>query len=210
MMIVNNNGLTFDKWGYNYKNFIEEFINELPKYITVEKTCNKLTYKCMPYSINGLYTNGTTSHSWRGYKSFILKNGVAIGFYTNNSNYNFCIQNSKMNQTASGISYPSGTYNTVCGYIYVDLNGIAKPNTFDKDIFAFAVVNDGIVPMGSRQETIWNLTFSNQCLGARIADVNLGSAGKCTAWVIENGNMDYLHCKDKLSWDGPHSCKEAE
>jgi len=32
----------------------------------------------------------------------------------------------------------------------------------------------------------------------------------CTAWVIYNKNMDYLHCPDKLSWDGAHSCKEAE
>ena len=29
----------------------------------------------------------------------------------------------------------------------------------------------------------------------------------CTAWVIINENMDYLHCSD-LSWTGKHSCKE--
>ena len=28
----------------------------------------------------------------------------------------------------------------------------------------------------------------------------------CTAWVLYNENMDYLHCSD-LSWDGKHSCK---
>ena len=29
---------------------------------------------------------------------------------------------------------------------------------------------------------------------------------KYTAWVILNGNMDYLHCKD-LSWNGKTKCK---
>ena len=28
----------------------------------------------------------------------------------------------------------------------------------------------------------------------------------CTAWVIYNGNMDYLHCND-LSWHGKTKCK---
>lgn len=31
-----------------------------------------------------------------------------------------------------------------------------------------------------------------------------------TAWVVYNGNMDYLRCPDKLSWNGAHTCKEAE
>ncbi|MEE3349898.1 MAG: type II secretion system protein [Candidatus Gastranaerophilaceae bacterium] len=29
----------------------------------------------------------------------------------------------------------------------------------------------------------------------------------CTAWVIVNENLDYLHCRDKLSWTGKSSCK---
>ena len=29
----------------------------------------------------------------------------------------------------------------------------------------------------------------------------------CTAWIVENGNMDYLHCDD-LSWDGKRKCSD--
>lgn len=35
-------------------------------------------------------------------------------------------------------------------------------------------------------------------------------SGGRTAWVVYNGNMDYLRCQDKLSWSGAHTCKEAE
>lgn len=35
-------------------------------------------------------------------------------------------------------------------------------------------------------------------------------SGGRTAWVVYNGNMDYLRCPDKLSWRGAHTCKETE
>ena len=39
----------------------------------------------------------------------------------------------------------------------------------------------------------------------------IGSDGEggyyATAWVIQNGNMDYLKCADELSWSGQTSCK---
>ena len=28
-----------------------------------------------------------------------------------------------------------------------------------------------------------------------------------TAWIIRNGNMDYLKCPDELNWDTKTSCK---
>lgn len=30
----------------------------------------------------------------------------------------------------------------------------------------------------------------------------------CTAWIIVNENLDYLHCRNKLSWEGKSSCKD--
>lgn len=30
----------------------------------------------------------------------------------------------------------------------------------------------------------------------------------CTAWVIYNENMDYLHCRSKLQWSGAKKCKQ--
>ena len=50
-------------------------------------------------------------------------------------------------------------------------------------------------------------TFNTYC---NPANTTTNAGRSCTAWVIYNKNMDYLHCADKLSWDGAHSCKEAE
>lgn len=33
------------------------------------------------------------------------------------------------------------------------------------------------------------------------------TGGGCTAWVIFNENMDYLHCDD-LSWNGKTKCSK--
>ena len=51
-----------------------------------------------------------------------------------------------------------------------------------------------IAHKGGKQDTVWTENFKNQCLGQR-----WNSVGGCTAWVVFNGNMDYLH-SDKLDW----------
>ncbi len=51
--------------------------------------------------------------------------------------------------------------------------------------------------MGTGQQTI-GFTFEDYC--NKRNQVHLNGYG-CTAWVIYNENMDYLHCND-LNWDG--------
>ena len=77
--------------------------------------------------------------------------------------------------------------------IIVDLNGKKSPNTYGKDIFVFYLTNTNIMPEGTEKETHWSFTKCNS--------KGLG----CTAWVIYNENMDYLHCND-LSWNGKKKC----
>lgn len=78
-----------------------------------------------------------------------------------------------------------------------------------KDMFYFKLVPDnGMLPNGLPYTNSKYLTgnpqnFTGQCNLSK----NGGTNGReCTAWVIYNGNMDYLHCND-LSWDGKHKCK---
>ena len=71
------------------------------------------------------------------------------------------------------------------GQIFVDINGKNPPNTLGKDIFSFAIKkNGGIAPNGEKAllniEQIETLEETN----------HYGVA--FTAWVIYNGNMDYL------------------
>ena len=47
-------------------------------------------------------------------------------------------------------------------------------------------------------------SFENKCNMSKKTDAN---GYGCTAWVLQNENLDYLHCND-LSWDGKHSCRD--
>ena len=88
----------------------------------------------------------------------------------------------------------------VYGAVHVDINGKSGPNTYGKDYFRFYVTDKAIVPSGVNTTLTYN--FHNACLN-NVTDMQ-GTA--CTAWVLYNENMDYLHCKD-LSWTGKTKCK---
>ena len=89
--------------------------------------------------------------------------------------------------------------------ISVDINGSQKPNTIGKDVFIFEIRDMTDNWTTYRKPYLYpagQFFYLEECL-------NYQSSGNCTAWVIRYGNMDYLHCPEKLKIDGPHSCKEA-
>jgi len=109
------------------------------------------------------------------------------------------------------------------GTILVDINGKKSPNTMGKDMFTFMITNNGIVPYGHpRYKLEYHLIDGN---GNYMTDENgdyvmttdvmldcnrqncVNYCESCAAWVVEHGNMDYLHCDD-LSWDGKHKCSD--
>ena len=102
--------------------------------------------------------------------------------------------------TSIGIWGGTGSTNNY-GTIIVDINGKQRPNTTGKDAFWFRITENSIVPFGIKGETR-SENFEN-CINPVSAYYT--SRG-CTAWVIFNENMDYLHCKD-LSWEGKTRCK---
>ena len=73
------------------------------------------------------------------------------------------------------------------------------------DIFYFKLFyNKGFVPTGALSMVPkYSEPFEQACNRKSTSQYN-GRA--CTAWVIYNENMDYLHCDD-LSWGGKHKCK---
>ena len=91
---------------------------------------------------------------------------------------------------------PSSCVNdsSVCGDFYIVTDGGSifydKPNPMDTkkkirdNVFAFKLLKNRIEPYGLTQEE-----FETYCL-------NKENITYCTGWVIKNGNMDYLHCKD--------------
>ena len=77
--------------------------------------------------------------------------------------------------------------NAYCGdfYIKTDNKPVHKDDVTDNpNIFAFKINPYRIFPFGTD-----NSTFKNYCLNGE-------NYSRCTGWVIMNGNMDYLHCKD--------------
>lgn len=95
----------------------------------------------------------------------------------------------------------SGGIKNICGLIRVDLNGKRQPNTMGRDVFSFHVTKDKIIPTGTQLENkSSNSSFENGCVGQ-------AEGRGCTAWLLYNENMDYLHCPEKLGWDKAQSCK---
>ena len=91
-----------------------------------------------------------------------------------------------------------------CASIYVDVNGSKEPNKMGKDIFLFYLTKYTVIPAGTRYDTV--RPFDTYCANITNSQDRYSGYG-CSAWVIENGNMDYLHCTD-LSWDGKHKCSD--
>ncbi len=79
----------------------------------------------------------------------------------------------------------------------VDINGNKGPNIAGKDVFSFYFAQSQIRPFGISEA----YPFEKYCNKSS----ELNSIG-CAAWVLQNENMDYLHCDD-LSWSGKSKCK---
>lgn len=197
---------TVDTWGEDMENKSKRLNELFPKYFQIAKKCDfgESHQDCKEIKYKNRFNSTIVVFSFqRGI--YYLKDGTIIYTYMNSNNSTSCFQDKNLSKEMPDLpGYNYGTYGGACGQINVDINGEKGPNIFDKDVFRFVLVTDGIVPAGSIKETIWTDTFNNQCLGKRI--YTTGSAS-CTAWVLFNENMDYLHCDD-LSWDGKRSCKE--
>ena len=103
---------------------------------------------------------------------------VSVSDFGNNSNH-----------------YPNMKY---YGDVYVDIDGSNKGKNKDGyDMFEFSITDQGIFPSDT-QYYIEDFTGN---------EGPCASSSYCTAWVIINGNMDYLKCYDELSWSGKTSCK---
>lgn len=96
--------------------------------------------------------------------------------------------------------------NDMCGDFAIDINGIRNlPNAKGRDIFYFKIYPDRIVPMGEDPEEFNAFDKSCNRVNSTVSSSHIGYG--CTAWVVEKGNMDYLHCDD-LSWTGKQKCSE--
>ncbi len=180
---------TPDTWGLlNYNESLGEentnFLNYLKPYLNIIEYCGSEKYKC--WNNTTTLTGGIFQHSSdKYYSKAILADGSAILTYVLDKT---CTKN-------------SGNVKEICGQMRVDINGQKKPNILGRDVFSFHITKNRIIPTGTNLENSGNNSFEEGCIGEK-------SEGRgCTAWIIYNENMDYLHCPEKIGWEKLKSCK---
>ncbi len=199
MQAVNDYG-NFDSWGLQKSQEngsedeeaiatsdagINRYIEIMSKYLKTVKICKASDNSCEvwdSYNLAGVKDN-SDSYTTR----MVLADGTVIGHIF--INYPEC----------DGY-WGTGKLSYFCGSFKVDLNGSKKPNTYGKDIFEFDIIKSGVIPAGTFEAA--DTSFEGKCINY---SHRMGGIG-CTAWVIMNENMDYLHCTD-LSWTGKTKCK---
>ena len=169
----------------------EEIAKRLKQHLKIASDCSKMSdnSSCWPKDIKLL----KNSEHWTAGVGTGLQSSTfstADGYFIDIDVY------SSDCSTVSTWRGNKGGY--ICAHVWVDTNGNTKPNTLGRDIFLFYISNKGIEPSGTMFEVDNRNPFYKSC-------INSWGAG-CTAWVLYNENMDYLHCND-LSWDGKKKCK---
>lgn len=184
---------TPDLWNLDAQNITDPILsNKFIPYLKILKNCG-FEGECF-YNKEIKFLNGNTwanlfkqTTSWKQ-ETFILSDGSMVA----------------MNVVSADCSSNRGItrdLQNVCALIYIDTNGEAQPNTFGKDFFSFYLTKYSVIPTGTAGEYDTNHSFSNNCISEN------ANGMACTAWVIENENMDYLKCPTELSWNGKHTCK---
>lgn len=162
-------------------NDTNNFLYHMREYLKITKYCGTKAEGCWT-NAKALNGSGFNNHEdQRRYSKAILADGANILTFVESTN---CSGN-------------RGKIKDVCGFYRIDVNGAKPPNAMGKDIFTFHITKTRLIPAGTEQEG----NFDTSCRDSK----NHEGRG-CTAWVIYNENMDYLHCSN-LSWKGKKKCK---
>ena len=95
-----------------------------------------------------------------------------------------------------------GWYNTSEERIDVSVTLPKGGMVLGKTRFFFYIDKNGLLPEGSiKRINEWNNNCNPNTNGTSVTN-----GRGCTAWVIYNKNLDYLHCRNELSWNGKTKC----
>lgn len=182
-----------DTWGIvasSPPNGDAPMLNNIKPYLNLAKDCTSGSKGCFPTGVDYLYL-GPPFGSFgifdnQTYPKIRLSNGTSI----------FAVASSASCSSPGGGT--TDALQNVCGTYRVDINGNKGPNQLGRDLFVFYLTRDGIIPYGSQPEAVF--PFSSSCRD-KSNQTGLG----CTAWVLFNENLDYLHC-NTLGWGIKSTC----
>lgn len=166
----------------------------MSKYLNVTKNCDTGSgcFASVGYrDLNGIANQSLNADT--GYSKLILADGTSLALrqWTPDCSWDW--------------SGGSGNLalKSVCGYFSVDINGFKKPNQMGVDVFQFLFTKYGLVPLGTPLQNSY--TYANYCNRTKTSGSGWYNGSSCTAWVLYNDNMDYLHC-NYLDWGGKTKC----
>jgi len=174
---------TPDNWGL--KSAHNDSISPMIPYLHIYKQCMDRNTGCFPVvKIKSLDGSG----NWNYHNFYntltggvILNNGTfLVTYYTHSPECERFIADTPM-------------LKNVCGTIAADINGEKGPNQIGHDIFWFYLTKKGIYPIGAKDDV--GTTIEKKC-NINNKDGENGIA--CSAWIIFNENMDYLH--KEIEW----------
>jgi len=174
-MAINEQGSTADQWGL-VASQPQPLADILKPNLLISKDCGTQPKGCFaPAYYTLIGGSNGFNDSNTLWSKFVLNDGTSAAVWTSASS-------------------------PIIGWIAVDLNGKEGPNKSGVDLFWFEIFKDRVIPSGADE------SFVDFETGCKVHGANFNEQGRgCTAWVILNGNMDYLHCND-LSWGGKTKC----
>lgn len=125
----------------------------LVKYFNTAKICeNSIDKGCWPLETNQYYDGSNTvanrAFDKEAFYKFVTTDGIsfAMGNYGNNC------------ETPGYSTGSTGNMSQTCGFLYIDVNGLKKPNAIGRDTFMFWITNGrgGILYPHGGSDANWN------------------------------------------------------
>ena len=165
------------------------FVNDTDEKAYTKRFADRMT-EFMKISKNCEFGDGCFASS-----PLLDTSGNLYDQYDNNYLSTLKIGNYYMVITADGTSLAFSSPTISLGVIRIDIDGPNKgKNQLGNDIFDVVIDNNN------------NYTLTTN-LAPTEGDLGSSADTYATAWVIQNGNLDYLKCRDELNWDTKTSCK---
>lgn len=159
------------------------FGNRMVSSMKLTKNCKATaTGNCFAASTNIYSSAGTSAanvHTNTSVYKAILASGMSVAFLVDNVS---CQKDVTTNNTMA----PSDL-KQVCGVALVDIDSTKGKHKHGTDLFEFYLTRHGFYPVGFDGDT--TMKYAENC--TKVGSNVTADAQGCTAWVVNNGNLDY-------------------
>lgn len=159
------------------------FGNRIVSSMKLTKNCRtQSTGNCFATNSNIYGTNGTAAanvHSNTSVYKAVLASGMSVAFLVDNVS---CQKDVTTNNTMAPQDLKQ-----VCGVALVDIDSTKGKSKHGSDLFEFYLTRNGFYPVGFDGDTTMKYVENCTKVGSNIT----ADAQGCTAWVVNNGNLDY-------------------